>query len=142
MRTTQADVDSYVEQLRPTLASKGLSIQHHAWVGSTYINGEGNDIDIVVHVVAAPYSPGIHGICWSEVGLVYGGSEPNGCDDNWVSTKDACGYNIIFVTDPDYYAKWVTAAEVCRQLCLWCVPLDKAMRVKLHAIIMDEEDAS
>ena len=142
MKTTIEAVTAYVEEITPRLEDGGLPVSNWAWVGSTYINGEGNDVDILVLTLGAD----IHSKCWSDFNLVYGGSDPHGSDDSWASTKDAMGHNIIFITDPAYFEKWVAAANACRYIqdlldSNHYLPLGKAERVKMHRIIMDGDDA-
>ena len=98
MRTTFEEVKAYVEEHTPRWEAGGLPVTNWAWVGSTFINGEGDDI-IVLSLGAD-----IHSKRWSDFNLVYGGS-----DDEWVSTKDAMGHNVIFITDPDYFDRWEAA---------------------------------
>ena len=141
MKTTLDEVKAYVEEITPRLEAGGLPVTDWAWVGSTYINGDGADIDIIVLTIGAD----IHSKSWSDFNLVCGGSEPQGSDDLWVSTKDAIGHNIIFITSPEYFDKWRIAAEVCKAVQRMCYEhggpveweLDKGRRVHIHNIIMD-----
>lgn len=144
MKTTdEKQVGEYMDRLITKLKNHKVPFDcvHWSWVGSTYINGAGNDVDIIVYVKPWELRSGIREVVWSDVGLEFGGSQPFTTGDSWVSTSDSMGTNVIFVEDEKYYDLWVSAAEVCRQLVMWGVPLDKFMRVRLHSIIMDEAEA-
>ena len=104
-------------------------------VGSTYIYGQGNDIDILVLLDS-------NGVGVDELrlpGWVYGGSTPKS-GDGWCSWKQG-DINLLVTEDQTYFNSWVTAAEVCKYLFLKRgVVLDKPDRIAVHAIIMDDKD--
>ena len=104
-------------------------------VGSTYIYGGGNDIDILVLLDNTDGSvdelrlPG-----WE-----YGGSTPKS-GDKWCSWK-RWDINLLVTADQTYFNDWITAAEVCKYLFLKRgIVLDKPDRISVHAIIMDDKD--
>ena len=104
-------------------------------VGSTYIYGGGNDIDILVLLDNTGGSvdelrlPG-----WE-----YGGSTPKS-GDGWCSWKQG-DINLLVTADQTYFNDWVTASEVCKYLFLKRgIVLEKPDRIAVHAIIMDDKD--
>ena len=118
-------------------ASEDLSLRAKRieLVGSTYIYGEGNDIDILILLDSTGGSieelrlPG-----WE-----YGGSTPKS-GDKWCSWKQG-HINLLVTGDETYFNAWVTAAEVCKYLFLKrSIVLDKPERIAVHAIIMDDKD--
>ena len=108
-------------------------------VGSMYIVGEGQDIDVLVLVQVL----GNNDIQALEIeGWEYGGSIPGeGCGDNWISLKKK-DINLLVTSDKEYYDKWITAAEVCKYLQDSGVILTKQQRVSVHSIIMDDSAAN
>lgn len=104
-------------------------------VGSTYINGSGTDIDVLVLVET--HQKGVSANEWligKEFGWAYGGSEAMG-NDQWASWK--CGdTNLLVTSDPAYYSAWLTAAETCRALVLLGVPMTKQLRIAVHEVVM------
>jgi hypothetical protein len=104
-------------------------------VGSTYIHGQGNDIDILVLLDSTGGSV-------DELrlpGWVYGGSTPKS-GDKWCSWKQG-DINLLVTADQTYFNAWVTATEVCKYLFLKRgIVLDKPERIAVHAIIMDDKD--
>jgi hypothetical protein len=106
-------------------------------VGSTYIHGQGNDIDILVLLdSAAPTCLSVASLILP--GWIYGGSTPKS-GDGWCSWKQG-DINLLVTADQTYFNAWVTAAEVCRYLALRGVKLEKPDRIAVHAIIMDDKD--
>jgi len=104
-------------------------------VGSTYIYGGGNDIDILVLLDSTGGSiEELRLPSWE-----YGGSTPKS-GDKWCSWKQG-DINLLVTEDQTYFNAWVTAAEVCKYLFLKRgVVLDKPDRIAVHAIIMDDKD--
>lgn len=116
---------------------------HPLWanlVGSTYINGEGSDIDVVVLL------PKMDGdtVEYSMHGWTYGGSNQPGDPERWASFKTHIKgkeWNLILTSDEEYAISWVRAAEACKALRLLGFKMTKRARVAVHAVIMDEADA-
>ena len=107
-------------------------------VGSTYIYGGGNDIDILVLLDRAiPLCPDVDALRLP--GWEYGGSTPKS-GDKWCSWKQGI-INILVTADQTYFNDWVTAAEVCKYLFLKRgIVLDKPERIAVHEIIMVDKD--
>ena len=114
-----------------------LSAKRIELVGSTYIYGQGNDIDILVLLnTAAPTYTSIETLVLP--GWVYGGSTPKS-GDGWCSWKQG-DINLLVTDDETYFNAWVTAAEVCKYIALRGVKLEKPDRIAVHAIIMDDKE--
>ena len=106
-------------------------------VGSIYIYGQGNDIDILVLLDRdIPMCPSVNSLMLP--GWVYGGSTPKS-GERWCSWKQG-DINLLVTADQKYFNDWVTAAEVCKYLALRGVKLEKPDRIAVHAIIMDDKD--
>ena len=99
----------------------------HQVVGSTYVFGEGNDKDVLVLVENAIQARN-HALerGWRlETTREYEGTK-------FYSLRRGDD-NVLIVEDPEYYADFLTASEVCRYLQL----ADKNDRVMVHKIIRD-----
>lgn len=114
-------------KLRGDLFSMGaLSV---ALVGSTYIVGEGKDIDLLAF---AEDRDAIETALQVRGYVREGGESYNPQEDEFVSMrKDE--FNVILTSDREFFASWVQAAEVCKYLKL----ADKEQRVMVHRIIVD-----
>ncbi len=142
MKTTLEEVQAYIGRCTPAWAAAGIRVHDWAWIGSTYINGEGKDIDILVLCPDAS----LRRTDWASIGMsCAGSSHPPEDDDPWASVRDGAGSNVIFVTSKDYFDKWVAAARVCKYLQNWLdsteLTLSKGVRIRLHSIIMDGNSA-
>jgi hypothetical protein len=125
-----------VKRVMPTLNDLGIALVDWALVGSTFIIGKGEDIDILMQVTG-----GIEAVNYSDNGLARGGSECLFEHDRWVSLKDANGTNFLLTTSRPYYEAWCTSAEVCRLLHLQGVSIPKDLRVAIHNVVMDDSTA-
>lgn len=103
-----------------------------ALVGTTFILGKGNDIDIICLV--SDLEEGVTQL-----------------DESWVLSDDEhyddlgrfCSlrqgeYNLLLVADSLYFDNWIKAAEVCKYLEI----ADRTKRVDVHCLIMDGRAAS
>ncbi len=104
-------------------------------VGSTYIYGHGEDLDLLV-LVRTPVGMSSLVNSWYHPDFKYGGSGPKS-GDNWCSWKRGT-LNLLLTDDEDLYDRWLMAAEVCRYLHLAKgVVLTKPERIAIHDIIME-----
>lgn len=113
----------------------GQCYMDSALVGSMYIHGEGNDMDIVVLV--RDNLEAMHMLKLS--GYQYTGQDSGEEDD--FNTYRKGDVNVMTFSDPDLFRRFSDAAEICKQLAVWCVPLSKGMRIKIHRILMNKETA-
>lgn len=100
-------------------------------VGSTFIKGEGNDIDILVQVKDLDKAESV---------AIQAGYRKDGgscCEfETWSSLKLG-KVNLLLCHDPEYYDRWVMAAEACQFLHKRGVTLSTGDVHGVHAIIMD-----
>lgn len=110
------------------------SVKSAALVGSTYIYGQGVDIDVLVlvdseHLISS----------WQHPEWKYGGSTPKS-GDGWGSWKKG-EVNLLLTHSEDYFNKWLTAADVCKYLFhKRSIVLSKEERIAVHAMIMDGKE--
>lgn len=102
-------------------------------VGSLYIIGEGNDIDIIALV-----SDKTEARCAARVnGFRYTG-EDSGEEDDFDTFRKG-DINLMITENSEFHANFLQASEVCRFLFEQCGISDRATRVAVHRIIMHEE---
>lgn len=103
------------------------------FTGSCEINGEGNDVDVVVqlHQPLHTFNPPEH---WELCGTESYESQ------GMFAAYRVGEYNFIVVDDPSYYADWETALHVCKFLARYGMN-SKNWRVAMHRIIVDGFDA-
>lgn len=145
MKFTDIQIESAITGcMLAVMKATGKTIEdiEAAHVGTSYIKGEGNDIDVLVFapVEGSAGSVDIGGE-WTR-----GGSTGNNADNrgNWESWKRHVGeieVNLIFINDLDYFDKWKQAAEACRFMQEKCLCLTRGEIHGIHAIIMDGSDA-
>lgn len=105
-----------------------------AIVGSTYIQGEGSDIDCLFLWEKVDVQ------CIGFPGWDYGGSIGEGNESNWGSWKKG-NINLLVTSSKESYNAWLTSAEVCRFLSLRKIGLTRDERVAIHNIVMDDSTA-
>lgn len=105
-----------------------------ALVGTMYTHGEGNDYDYVVLVpnVARAQAD------FNESGYRYTGAESG--DEDEFHTFRKGDVNIMLTESLSFFTNFKVAAEVCKYVQK-LTPLDKAGRIAIHRIIMNEEEA-
>ncbi len=128
------------------LAREGYVVDRMNCVGSSYIVDRMNgDIDILAYVPQSEHSVGVGDMAFSNRGWSYGGSVGIDGADNWGSWKkhvEGIGeINMLVTTNEAYFNAWLTSAEVCRYLHLQGVTVDRAQRVAIHRIIMEDSTA-
>ena len=138
--TAQAQIAGALEACGAALKAQGLSAKRMELVGSTYIKGNGTDIDVLCLVPEADLDTlGFPG--WE-----YGGSgDPTRMDSgrfgSWKYDVGGEVVNMLIVTSVEYANAWLTAAEVCRFLHLAGVDLTRGAVHGVHEIIMDDSTA-
>lgn len=120
----------FPEEIRE-LVSDGLIVAPRL-VGSTYINGHGEDIDYVC-MAGSPSDLDFNARGWVECA---------------VQTYEAQGLffalrlgdlNLLVCSTREYYQRWVNAAEVCRYIVEASqTPISKTTRVHIHMMVMDD----
>lgn len=139
--TAQAQIADALEACDAALKAQGLSAKRMELVGSTYIKGNGTDIDVLCLVPEADLDSVVF------PGWMYGGSNvPSQSTDDgrfgsWKYDVDGTDVNMLIVTSEEYANAWLTAAEVCRFLHLAGVDLTRGAVHGVHEIIMDDSTA-
>lgn len=113
-----------------------LSPSNTLLTGSAVINGEGNDLDVVMLV---DYLPG----SVKHLELSYDGWELCG-DESYESKGMFVAYrkgnlNIILCADSEYYSRWEVARRLCSALRANFGLATRDVRVLVHQIIVDGE---
>lgn len=125
--------DHRVEEVKEDLKARGIVVFAGWMVGSTYICGAGEDLDVLVRVDDLN--------CAIELLPDYDREGEDGEypeDDHWVSLRKD-NLNLLLTDSHDLYMKWLTAAEVCKYLHQrQGTPYSpKDERIAVHRIIMD-----
>lgn len=145
MKFTEVQIESaIVGCMLAVMKATGKTIEdiEAAHVGTSYIKGDGNDIDVLV------YAP-VEGLaCSVDMGVewTHGGSTGNNaCNrSKWESWKRNVGeveVNLIFINDLDYFNKWKQAAEACLFLEHCGKNLTRGEIHGVHSIVMDTSRA-
>lgn len=106
-----------------------------AIVGSTYINGFGNDVDVLVRVCGREKAV----LDLIHAGFAVEGNpgsyEPGDGEFESLRRGDT---NALITEDAEFYEKWVRAAEVCKYVHgLLPQGINRDGRVHIHQLIMD-----
>lgn len=123
LQITQAEGE-LVKALGPCYKTSDL-------VGSTYILGEGQDMDFAVLVSCI--ADGMEAL--DLAGYKYTGGCSGEEDDFFTLRKG--DVNVILTADEDFFDNFMSASEICKALQL----TSKWQRVAVHRIIMNDEDA-
>lgn len=116
-----------------------------AHVGSTYISGEGSDLDLVVYIRAQVIrqSDAVFELYeWGYIKTGHGSGE----DDEFTTLRKG-DVNLMVTSDRDFMVGFEQAAEVCKYVTQELAPffphgvLTKAQRIKIHRILMNGEEA-
>jgi len=101
-----------------------------AHIGSTYIQGEGADLDILMYVP---------GVIIGDVGLGYTCTgNPSGEEDDFSTWRNG-DVNLIISHSLHFHLQFKRAAEVCRFLYEQYGFGDKTIRIAVHRAIMNDE---
>lgn len=114
-----------------------------AQVGSTYISGEGNDLDLVVLCSCVGRTSGEILSDLAEHGYRDTG-DSSGVDDEFITFRKA-DVNLMVTFDPSFMAEFQVACEVCKYVHklfgMGAAKMAKEDRIKIHRIIMNGEGA-
>lgn len=102
---TEEEQQKALADCRGAIAKEGYKSTLSAVVGSTYIAGEGRDIDCLFLVEGADVQ------MLSFDGWLYGGSVGEGNDSHWGSWTRG-NVNMLITSRKEYYNAWLTSAEV------------------------------
>lgn len=100
-------------------------------VGSSYILGKGQDLDIVVRVSSMLHAADK----FRAADYIYTGADSGEEDDFYTLRKG--DVNVMYTSHEDFIDNFVKAAEVCKALGL----TTKWQRVAVHRVLMNDEDA-
>lgn len=103
------------------------------FTGSCEINGEGNDVDVVV-LLQEP----LHTFHPPKYWTLCGGESYD--SHGMLAAYRNGDYNFILVDDPEYYGDWESALHVCKFLARHGLN-SRNWRVAMHRIIVDGYDA-
>lgn len=115
-------------EMRKALAEIGTLLPWNEFTptGSVYTNGAGNDCDVLVLGSFADRQTlelaGFTVCCDTEYG--------DATSSEWVALRRG-DVNVLLCFTSGLYARWKSAAEVCR----WLAPTTKQQRIILHEII-------
>lgn len=115
------------DSLKLGMTLMDLGATETAAVGSTYILGQGADIDILVLVPNRfQFANRMEKDGWVLEGAAH---YP---DNDFTSVRQG-KYNVLITSDASWFARFKTAAEVCKALRLE----DKEQRILVHSIVRD-----
>lgn len=103
--------------------------------GSTYIIGEGNDLDVLVYPAG---NADLYETRLVEAGYVLCSSEEYP-DDKFSAWRKG-DINVMMVYDKAYYDSWRRASILCRLINMGMLSLDmtdRVARVEMHRVVMD-----
>lgn len=128
--TLETGIPLVNEVISELLEYKIEVLDHHIG-GSTYITGEGNDIDVIV--LSGASITAVHNVLEDMWELC--GEESYESQGMFVAYR--VGYvNVIIVDDKVYYDNWISARDVCVYLHARGLS-DRATRVAIHQIVVD-----
>lgn len=121
-----------LERLNLLIALKS-SIEDSAHVGSSFINGKGVDLDLVVKVKDAQHAQDL----LMDAGYILS-STGSGSGDKFCCFRKG-DVNVMITESQDWYELFVKAALVCRAVTLQGIQLSKEGRIAVHRVLMDGE---
>ena len=101
--------------------------------GSATINGEGNDLDIIILVRTATEDTELHAEGWALLG------EKSYLSCGMFKSYRKGDLNLIITGDELYYEKWKIARNVCTWLASRHGLRDRETRVMVHHLVCDLE---
>lgn len=129
---TETQVDDAASDISAALNEMFVRCDH---VGSSYIVGEGADLDLVVLVTPGYLDEAC--IKLRDAGYAFTGAEDcSGAEDEFRTFRKG-DVNVMLSDEDKWYDAFLTAAEVCKALQL----REKWQRIAVHRVIMDNEDA-
>lgn len=128
--TLETGIPLVNEVLAELLEYKIEVLGHHIG-GSTYITGEGNDIDVIV--LSGASITAVHNVLKDVWELC--GEESYESQGMFVAYRVG-DVNVIIVDDTVYYDNWISARNVCVYLHARGLS-DRATRVAIHQIVVD-----
>lgn len=120
--------------------------EDHGVIGSVEINGEGEDVDIMILV------NGNDAICIDDLyehdgidGWKFGGYTQIGGDHRWVSFKkeiDGLKINVLLTESKEYFKMAMLSVSICQLLRFFAegAAVPKPIRVGVHRVLMDEQN--
>lgn len=138
MKFSQQYIDFAGAELTHLFPGRHALIVH---VGSSYISGSGNDLDLVLlldEVEGLQDFEEDHDVR----ALIDGGYTPTGAtsgkDDDFVTLRKG-DVNVMLTYSHQFCGEFARAAEVCKYVTLLGCELSKESRIKIHRIIMNGE---
>lgn len=128
MKFTTNDVATATMELQQALPG---AVIH--WVGSSYIQGEGQDLDLVMLTPTGFGGPEVMSLGYSWTGVDSG-------EEDEFKTYRKGHVNLITTDDPDFLEQFKRSAEVCRFLYESYGLGDKTLRIAIHRLIMNGEN--
>jgi len=145
---SQEEIDEAKSEVRAMFGDEVCEVSQ---VGSTYISGAGEDLDLVVRLRERGFKGWDlldaiegHGAILDQHGYISTGQDSGNEDD--FATYRKGDVNLMVTYDVGFIAQFEQAAEVCKYVhgLLFKTHghgLDKVHRIKIHRIIMNEEEA-
>lgn len=147
MKFTDVQIESaIVGCMLAVMKATGKTIEDidAAHVGTSYIKGDGNDIDVLVYAPVEGSAGSVYiGDEWARGGSCGNDEAHRSKWESWKRNVGEVEVNLIFINDLDYFNKWKQAAEACRFLER-SLPHHRLTRGEIHgvhAIIMDGSNA-
>lgn len=109
------------------------SVEKIEHVGSSFINGEGVDLDLVAKVKDLHYSQDLLEAAGYKLS-----TSGSGSGDEFCCFRKG-DVNVMITESQSWYDEFVKAAWACRVVTLQGFQLDKDGRIAIHRIIMDSE---
>lgn len=131
--TAEIGLERLVNQVRDTLAISHVHVVDAALIGSQYIQGVGNDVDVLVLVYARNQAVTV----LEHAGYAIEGEPSSGGPGDEFESLRRGEVNVLVTEDRAFYEKWIRAAEVCKYVHGRYGHCHKDDRVKIHQLIMD-----
>lgn len=153
----QAELDVLIALAEDTVEAEGFEVERVELVGSTYITGAGQDVDILVLVEKQEFR-GIGSDSFEDESWQYGGyeieMEGGPCaGSHWGSWKKTIAgkvVNLLVTDNEEWFGNFIKAADICYLLHKMSKPpvegmkpmvMEETVRYAIHNILMDDSTA-